>query len=99
MLREFADAVDAMVRESYGGPFHPLHGVRALVSQLEGEVASSPPRDSGEASNLDSERPLPKAASAAVSGGHTGNAGGASDEADVDEEWEAAADGGFVRTH
>ena len=37
MLREFADGVDAMVRERYGGRFHPLVGVRALLAQYDNE--------------------------------------------------------------
>ena len=35
MLREFADGVDALVCEDYGGCFHPLHGVRALLNQRD----------------------------------------------------------------
>jgi hypothetical protein len=33
MLREFAEAVDGMVRESFGGRFHPLEHMRAVLLQ------------------------------------------------------------------
>ena len=35
LLHTFVDVVDRMVRESYGGRFHPLLGMRSLLAQLE----------------------------------------------------------------